>query len=68
MPATHYPHINELLETLLSQIQAILGEKLVGFYLYGSLVRGDFDYEISDIDLLAATATNVDKNEFHVLK
>src|SRR2546430_15367777 len=67
MPPTPYADINELLNILLSQIQAILGKKLVGFYLYGSLVWGDFDYLISDIDLLAATTSDVDNEEFHAL-
>ncbi|MSP13034.1 MAG: DUF4111 domain-containing protein [Chloroflexi bacterium] len=45
-------------------MQTILGTRLVGLYLYGSLVTGDFDYDISDIDLLAATATDIDAREF----
>jgi hypothetical protein len=35
---TLYSEINKLLELLLSSMQKILGEKLVGLYLYGSLV------------------------------
>ena len=50
---TAYADINELLEILLTSMQKILGEKLVGLYLYGSLVIGDFDPAISDIDLFA---------------
>ncbi|HLQ30214.1 MAG TPA: hypothetical protein VK140_13360, partial [Ktedonobacteraceae bacterium] len=46
---TPYADINKLLNLLLSRIQAILGEKLIGLYLFGSLVAGDFDYESSDI-------------------
>ena len=68
MQPTSYPHINALLDSLLSQMQIILGEKLVGLYLYGSLVMGDFDNEISDIDLLAATATDIDHVEFSALQ
>ncbi|GAC1422991.1 MAG: hypothetical protein NVS4B1_20310 [Ktedonobacteraceae bacterium] len=49
---TSYADINELLALLLSGMQSILSEKLVGVYLYGSLVTGDFDAETSDIDLL----------------
>jgi predicted nucleotidyltransferase len=51
---TPYADVNQLLEQLLSSLQTILGKKLVGLYLYGSLVTGDFDHECSDIDLLAA--------------
>jgi predicted nucleotidyltransferase len=67
IPIPH-PKINALLQLLLAEIQNVLGSKLVGLYLYGSLVWGDFDYEISDIDLLAAVATDVDEQEFDGLK
>lgn len=60
MQATIDPEVNALLGDLLLAIRRILGERLVGLYLYGSLVWGDFDYDISDIDLLAATAVDVD--------
>jgi predicted nucleotidyltransferase len=66
-PAAH-ADINELLEVLLSSMQKILGEKLVGLYLYGSLVIGDFDPTISDIDLVAALASDLDDHEFEVLQ
>jgi predicted nucleotidyltransferase len=60
--------INQLLELLLSSMQKILGEKLVGLYLYGSLVIGDFDPTISDIDLVAALASDPDDKEFEALQ
>lgn len=60
--------LRPLLERILSRIQTVLGEKLVGFYLYGSLVAGDFDYEISDIDFLAATRTVISADEFRALE
>jgi predicted nucleotidyltransferase len=56
---TPYADINDLLDRLLSQIQAALQHKLVGVYLYGSLVWGDFYYDISDIDLLVATSSDI---------
>lgn len=62
--ATPYPSVNAVLDLLLAQIQAILGDKLVGLYLYGSLVTGDFDLAASDIDLLAATASDIAEQEF----
>ena len=68
MQPTKYPDINNLLNDLLSQIQKILGNKLTGFYLYGSLVWGDFDYDISDIDLLAALSSDLDDKEFTALE
>jgi len=60
--------IRVLLDNILSRMREILGEKLVGLYLYGSLIAGDFDYEISDIDMLAATETVIDENAFAALE
>lgn len=54
MQPTAYPHVNQLLVNLLDRLQTVLGEKLIGLYLYGSLVTGDFDDHLSDIDMLAA--------------
>jgi predicted nucleotidyltransferase len=68
MPITPYTDVNQLLDSLLSQIQKTLGKKLVGLYLYGSLVSGDFDHESSDIDLLAATSSDIDDKEFSDLQ
>lgn len=68
MRPTSYQNINKLLEILLSHMQNILGEKLLGLYLYGSLVTGDFDQNTSDIDLLAVLETDLDDKEFEVLQ
>lgn len=65
---TPYADINELLTQLLERIQAILGEKLVGLLLFGSLVVGDFNYDISDIDLVVATSTFINEQEFERLQ
>ena len=65
---TAYADINELLELLLSSMQKILGKKLVGLYLNGYLVIGDFDLTISDIDLVAALASDLDDKEFEELQ
>src|SRR5690348_4129469 len=64
MKVTAYEDINGLLDDLLGRLKGALGEKLVGLYLYGSLVWGDFDYDISDIDLLAVTTAPLDEAEF----
>lgn len=61
---TKHPDISALLDIILLQMRKILGGKLVGLYLFGSLACGDFDYEISDIDLLAATAADINENDF----
>jgi hypothetical protein len=67
MQATTYPEINELLADLVAQMQVVLGQKLVGVYLYGSLVWGDFDRESSDIDLVVAVSADLDEQEFDAL-
>ncbi len=67
MQPTGYPHINEVLNSILARLQGIFGEKLIGLYLYGSLVTGDYDDGCSDIDLLAATASDIDGAEFGAL-
>ncbi len=68
MRETPRADIKSLLESLLSRMRHILQEKLVGLYLYGSLTTGDFDPESSDIDLLAATSSDVSDMEFDALR
>lgn len=68
MKLTAYPQANAALSILLTNLQKILGDKLVGFYLYGSLTSGDFDESISDIDLLAAVKTSISQEEFEKLE
>ncbi len=67
MQATPYAEVNQILEELLSGVQSALGERLVGLYLYGSLVWGDFDLTISDIDLMAAVRKGIGPEEFAAL-
>ncbi len=64
MQFTPYPDINSFFTTLLLQLKAILGDRLVGVYLFGSLVWGDFEYGSSDIDLLVVTSSAITNNEF----
>ncbi len=64
---TPYSEVNELIARILSSLQSILGKKLVGLYLFGSLVIGDFDPQVSDIDLMAALSSNLDDREFEAL-
>ncbi len=56
---TPYPDINAVLNLLLTNVQAILGDRFVGLYLYGSLASGDFDPQRSDIDFVVVTATEL---------
>lgn len=52
---TGYPDADRLLASLFAEVQAVLGDELVGLYLYGSLTLGDFDPRSSDVDFLIAT-------------
>lgn len=52
---TPYPDVNETLHDLLVSVQAILGDRFVGMYLYGSLALGDFAPHRSDIDFVVVT-------------
>ncbi len=53
---TAYPDVNGVLNLLLSNAKEILGEQVIGMYLYGSLSSGDFNPETSDVDFLVVTA------------
>jgi len=68
MHRTSNTDVNALLDELLSQMRESIGANLVGLYLYGSLTAGDFDCERSDIDLLAATASEISDSEFNALE
>ncbi|GAP48758.1 nucleotidyltransferase domain-containing protein [Streptomyces azureus] len=50
-----------VLPALLEEVRSALGDELVGVYLYGSAVVGDFDEGVSDIDLVAAVADELDQ-------
>jgi len=49
-PMQAHPAAAHILVDLLHDIQAVLGEKLMGFYVYGSFATGDFTEGISDLD------------------
>lgn len=60
--------VSRLLSRLTQDIQHQLGDSLVGLYLHGSLVTGDFDPERSDLDLLAVLTTDPDKQDARRLR
>lgn len=49
------PNAVPVLAALVDGIENTLGPRLLGLYLYGSAVLGDFDPKRSDLDLLAVT-------------
>jgi hypothetical protein len=52
---TPYQDVNVVLNLVLSNMQAVLGDHFIGLYLGGSLALGDFDPRRSDIDFVAVT-------------
>jgi hypothetical protein len=50
-----HPEIRALLDELLAGARAILGGRLVGLYVGGSLAIGDFQADRSDVDVVAVT-------------
>ena len=57
---TPYADVNATLHALLDRLQVLLGKRLVGPYLFGSLASGDFDPASSDIDFVVATSDELD--------
>lgn len=68
MELTNDSAINTLLADLLARLKHTLGSRLTGLYLHGSLVTGDFDAHISDIDLLAALENDLTESELERLR
>ncbi len=54
-----YPEVNLVLQQLLTNVQALLGDRFVGLYLYGSLASGDFNPQTSDIDFVVVTTAEL---------
>jgi predicted nucleotidyltransferase len=50
----------DLASALASAIHGVLGDDLIGLYLYGSSVSGGFDPGVSDLDLVAVTSPEVE--------
>ena len=65
---TAYEQVNSILNLLFAKVHAILGDQLVGFYLYGSLSLGDFDSESSDVDFLVVTEGELLETTFEALR
>lgn len=67
MAITLYPEMDGLVEELGERIRAALGPKVVGIYVYGSLVTGDYDPVHSDMDLLTVLDGELTRGEFERL-
>lgn len=60
-PSTFDPAVVRVLEELGEAIQSVAGPSLIGLYLFGSLMDGDFDPRVSHIDLIAVLADTPSK-------
>ena len=60
---TPYTAINAVLTNWAEGLKRLLGKKIVGLYLTGSLANGDFVPERSDIDLQAVVRSPLTKDE-----
>ncbi len=56
---TSYPEVNIVLQELLTDAKAILGDQFFAMYLYGSLSSGDFNPGTSDLDFLIVTTSQL---------
>ncbi|WP_161977935.1 nucleotidyltransferase domain-containing protein [Dictyobacter kobayashii] len=65
---TQFPEMDQLIKELASALQATLGDRLSGLYLFGSLVGGDFDPKTSDMDLLAMVKKDITEAELANLR
>ncbi len=65
--AKDHPLVQALLDRLVYGVNAILRDNVIGVYLYGSLVTGDFDAKISDIDLVVVMTRALDDCRFQRL-
>jgi hypothetical protein len=42
---SRYDEVNHIIEKLLIGHRQVFGDKMAGYYLYGSLIWGDFDID-----------------------
>lgn len=65
---TQFKDVHELLKTLVSRANSILDTDLIGIYVYGSLVWGDFNHEHSDVDVMMVTKKEISSEQFQNLE
>jgi hypothetical protein len=68
VPLTAYPDVDALIGRVQARLHEILGGDLVGLYLFGSLVTGDFDLQVSDVDFVAVTRDALDPKQLDLLQ
>ena len=62
------PYVNNLINNIKDKIISSLEDNFIGIYLYGSATAGDFDPNLSDIDLITIIKSDLSKEEFNTLK
>ena len=60
--------VRPISDRLIDELNQILKDDLLGIYLYGSLISGDFDIAISDIDLVVVLRAELDQRQFQALR
>jgi hypothetical protein len=63
-----FPEIQPLFQALLQGIRSVLGDRLTGLYIFGSLASGDFVPGRSDLDFLAVTEAELPLEAIEGLK
>ncbi len=53
-----------MLNAIMAGVRAVLGNLLMGRHASGSPVTGEFDPNLSEIDVAAVDATDLDPNKF----
>lgn len=66
-PLLAQDNVGAIQDQLTAGLRSILRQRLVGVYLYGSLISGDFDSGISDIDLVVVMTEELDPARFEAL-
>ena len=64
LPHSERQQVTRILSQLIEGLKDILGDQLVGIYLYGSLITGDFNFKVSDIDLVVVLEDSLDDRLF----
>lgn len=59
--------VGAILDQLTAGLRAVLRQRLIGVYVYGSLITGDFDSGISDVDLVVVMTEALDQARFKAL-
>ena len=67
MPPVPDSAVQVVIDALVSGVEIILGQHLVGIYLDGSLAAGDFDQD-SDIDFVVVTDEGISPAQFSQLR